>query len=397
MDNRLLVEQVHLLCNRLGIQSTVSEYTRPARSWTRTWTTKQGVKERTYQYEAKPYANLLVHRYTDVRRWAEGSVKGSKLTWVDKTHPNALRTNFLDGWLTRKVTRVEQVPYEGPVYSFDVEDDESHVTDGLVTHNCMRIIVYFDKLRQAQTSIASRHMTPIRLVYAENMDEQDTEALRDQIDLALQDPDYSIVTNFQVVWEEMNSNGRILELSGEYDLISRQLYAGLGVPESLLSGESSYSGDRINLEVINTRYMLLREQIQRLVEQQFFKPMCRRKGFVEVDEYGQEQVLYPRLTFTRLALRDNQDTFDALFQLYQKGSLDIETIYDLLNLDAHMVADRLKRDTFTINDAQFNRVLESVYGRAGDALAENSDVIEKIAEKLGLTYTPAKEDEGSRF
>lgn len=263
-----------------------------------------------------------------------------------------------------------------------------------ILQRCLRVLVYFDKLRQAQTSIASRHMTPVRLVYAEDMSESDTESLRDQIDLALQDPDYSIVTNFQVTWEEMNSNGRLLELSGEYDLISRQLYAGLGVTESLLNGESSYSGDRINLEVINTRYMLLRENIQRLVEHYFFKPMCRRMGFIEEDEDGDMMIIYPRLSFTRLALRDNQDTFDALFQLYQKGSLDIETIFDLLNIDPVMVRERLERDFGTFNDAQFNEVLRSVYGRSGDQLAENSNIVEKIAGTLGLDYSKPQEGMG---
>lgn len=262
-----------------------------------------------------------------------------------------------------------------------------------ILQRCLRTLVYFDKLRQAQTSIASRHMTPVRLVYAEDMSEEDTENLRDQIDLALQDPDYSIVTNFQVTWEEMNSNGRLLELAGEYDLVSRQLYAGLGVTESLLNGESSYSGDRINLEVINTRYMLLRENVQRLVEQYFFKPMCRRMGFVEEDEDGDTTVIFPRLSFTRLALRDNQDTFDALFQLYQKGSLDIETILDLLNIDPVMVRERLKRDFATFNDAQFNEVLRSLYSRSGDQLVENSDIVDKIAEQLGLDY--AKPDDAA--
>lgn len=267
-----------------------------------------------------------------------------------------------------------------------------------ILQRCLRTLVYFDKLRQAQTSIASRHMTPIRLVYAEDMDEGDTEALRDQIDLALQDPDYSIVTNFQVTWEEMNSNGRLLELTGEYDLVARQLYAGLGVTESLLNGESSYSGDRINLEVINTRYMLLRENIQRLVEEYFFKPMCKRMGFIETDEDGQDVVIYPRLSFTRLALRDNQDTFDALFQLYQKGSLDIETILDLLNIDPVMVKERLERDFATFNDAQFNEVLRSAYGRAGDQLIEGSDLVQKIAESLGLDYKkPEEPGVGPRF
>jgi len=267
-----------------------------------------------------------------------------------------------------------------------------------ILQRCLRTLVYFDKLRQAQTSIASRHMTPIRLVYAEDMDEGDTEALRDQIDLALQDPDYSIVTNFQVTWEEMNSNGRLLELTGEYDLVARQLYAGLGVTETLLNGESSYSGDRINLEVINTRYMLLRENVQRLVEEYFFKPMCKRMGFIETDEDGQDVVIYPKLSFTRLALRDNQDTFDALFQLYQKGSLDIETILDLLNIDPVLVKERLERDVATLNDAQFNEVLRSAYGRAGDQLIEGSDLVEKIAESLGLTYSkPEEPGVGPRF
>jgi len=266
-----------------------------------------------------------------------------------------------------------------------------------ILQRCLRTLVYFDKLRQAQTSIASRHMTPVRLVYAEDMDEADTEALRDQIDLALMDPDYSIVTNFQVTWEEMNSNGRLLELSSEYDLVSRQLYAGLGVTESLLNGESSYSGDRINLEVINTRYMLLRENVQRLVEQYFFKPMCKRMGFIEEDEDGEMVVIHPRLSFTRLALRDNQDTFDALFNLYTKGSLDIETILELLNIDPATVQERLKKDFGTFNDAQFNEVLRSAYGRAGDQIVEGSNLVEKITGTLGLEYSKPEEPGMGRF
>ena len=261
---------------------------------------------------------------------------------------------------------------------------------------CLRILVYRDKLRQAQTSIASRHMTPIRLVYAEDMDATDVEALRDQVDLALQDPDYSIIANFQVSWEEMGADSRLLELSGEYDMTDRQMYAGLGVTESLLSGESSYSGDRINLEVINTRYMLMREVLQEMVEENILKPMCRRMGFIEEDEDGEEVVIHPSLSFTRLGLRDNQDTFDALFNLYQKGSLDIDVILELLNVDPQTTKAKLERDMWTLNDSQFNEVLRGIYGEAGRTIAENSDVMEKIAKNLGLDYNPPSED-GGRF
>lgn len=265
-----------------------------------------------------------------------------------------------------------------------------------ILERCIRTLVYRDKLRQAQTSIASRHMTPFRMVYAEDMDEHDTDALRDQVDLALQDPDYTIVTNFQVTWEEMGADQRLLELSSEYDLTDRQLYAGLGVTESLLSGESSYSGDRINLEVINTRYMLLREVLQDFIEEYVFKPMCKRMGFIEVQKDGSEKILYPSLSFTRLGLRDNSETFDALFNLYQKGSLDIDVILELLNIDPVDTRIKLERDLWTINDPTFNEMVRSIYNDAAQKLAENSDVIQIIADKLGLDYSEPEEG-GGRF
>ena len=267
-----------------------------------------------------------------------------------------------------------------------------------ILERCIRTLVFRDKLRQANTSIASRHMTPIRLVYAEDMDQADVEALREQVDLALADPDFSIIANFEIRWEEMGSDARLLELSSEYDLTDRQLYSGLGVTEGLLSGESSYSGDRINLEVINTRYMLLREILQDLIEEKILKPMCARMGFIEMDEYGVEHIVYPTLSFTRLALRDNNDTFDALFNLYQKGSLDIDIILELLNIDPVATKEKLERDMFTLNDGAFNEVLRGIYGEAGRALAENSDAVEKIAENLGLNYEkPEEEGGGGRF
>ena len=264
---------------------------------------------------------------------------------------------------------------------------------------CLQTLVQHDKIRQANASIASRHMTPIRVVWAEDMDAGDTELLREQVDMALQDPDFSIIANFEIHWEEMGSDQRLLDLTSELEMFARELNAGLGVTEGLLTGESSYSGDKISLEVINTRYMLLRELLQDFVEDYLFKPMCRRMGFIEEDEEGNEVVVFPRLSFTRLALRDNQDTFDALFNLYQKGSLDIDVILELLNIDPVATREKLERDMFTSNDAVFNEVLRGIYGEVGRTLAnpEVSDAAEKIAKNLRLHFTKPKAEGGGRF
>lgn len=418
-----LIGEVFIFCEDANpempqeIREKVVRRVEPDGTLTETWVERDDADERAVEWLKKNYKGITNIRifppeqihlqtfpFTDevILELIPDSKTAHVISLADQGDPHATRVvDSMDPVVVESIRQGSNIPLstdpdQGSFVHYMANKKSQYEPRGhSLLQRCLRVLVYFDKIRQAQTSIASRHMTPVRLVYAEDMDEADTENLRDQIDLALMDPDYSIVTNFQVTWEEMNSNGRILELSGEYDLISRQLYAGLGVTESLLSGESSYSGDRINLEVINTRYMLLRENVQRLVEQYFFKPMCRRMGFVEEDEDGEMVVVYPRLSFTRLALRDNQDSFDTMFQLYQKGSLDIETILDLLNIDPISVRERLERDFGTFNDAQFNEVLRAIYGRVGDQLAEHSDVAEKIADTLKLTFE--KPAEPGRF
>jgi hypothetical protein len=271
------------------------------------------------------------------------------------------------------------------------EDMGSSILD-----RCLRVLTYREKLRQAQTQIASRAMTPKRLVWGEGLSDIDTEDLREQVDLALVDPDYSIVTNYEVHWEEMGSRDRLLDLSGEYEVTDKQLYAGLGVTESLLSGEATFAGDRVKLEVLNTRYLLYREMIQEYVEEYLFKPVARRKGFIEKDKWGNEVVLIPRLSFTRLALRDSQDTYDALFNLYQKGSISIDLILEMFNIDPQDTRSKIEKDMFSVNDSTFNEVIRGVYGEVGRMIAEKTDIMPKIAKYLGLTVKeePPAEEEG---
>jgi hypothetical protein len=239
-------------------------------------------------------------------------------------------------------------------------------------------------------------MTPYRVVTADDLNEVQLDSLRTQVDLALMDPDFTIVANYAINWDERGADQRLPDWSWVFEFTDRQLYAGLGVTESLLSGESSYSGDRINLEVINQRFMNLREVLKEFVEEQVFRPMCARMGFLEDDSFGRPRVIVPELSFTRLSFRDNTETFDALLNLYQKGSLDVGTILEHLNMDPVEVKEKLEADFGTLNDATFNELLRGLYGRTGDSLAENSDFAKKIAKRLGLVYQKADEG-GGRF
>lgn len=264
-----------------------------------------------------------------------------------------------------------------------------------ILERCLRTLNYQDKLRQAQTSIASRAMTPKRIIWADKMSEMDVEALRDQIDQAIIDPDYTIVTNFEVHWDEIGSRDRLLDLGTEYEITNKLLYIGLRITESMLTGESSYSGERIHLDVMNTMYLLYRETIIEYVEEFLFAPVAEKKGWYEIDEQtGDKTLLYPRLQFTRLALRDNTELQDFMFNLYQKGSLPISFILELLNIDADETLEQLKRDMFTPNDSTFNEFLRGILSKAGEKAVEESDVMDRLIKNAGLQ--PAKK-KGDRF
>lgn len=264
-----------------------------------------------------------------------------------------------------------------------------------ILHSCLRTLVQLDKLRQLQSMIADRHMTPIQLVWTEDCSEDQLEMLKQQVDAALAEPSFTIVSNKQVNWEEIGSTDRLPDFQAHYERGDKLLYAGFGVTESLLTGEASYGGDRINLEVINSRFLLRQEILQEYVDNYLLKPMCARMGFVEEDDFGNEVVIFPRLSFTRLALRDNQESFDALYNLYVKGSLDSRTLYEFLNLDGDIIEERLKAEIGTVSDSTFNEVLRAAYSGAGQAIVDESDLKQKLAEALGVKYK--KPAEPGRF
>lgn len=309
--------------------------------------------------------------------------------------PEEIRSNLLNG----QPIPLNSSPYDDFMCSsfcYHLSHKKSAYDDrGIsILERCLRTLLYQDKLRQAQTSIASRAMTPKRVVWGDKMSEIDVEALRDQVDQALIDPDFTVVTNFEVHWDEIGSRDRLLDLSTEYEITNKLLFIGLRITEAMLTGESSYAGERIHLDVMNTMYLLYRETIAEYVEQSLFAPVAEKKGFWEEDEFGNKILLFPKLQFTRLALRDNTELQDFMFNLYSKGSLPISFILELLNIDSDEVLDQLKRDMWTPNDANFNEFLRAVLTKAGELAVEDTNVMEKISKAAGIEI---KADKDSRF
>jgi len=264
-----------------------------------------------------------------------------------------------------------------------------------VLQRCMRTIIYREKLRQVQTTLASRNMTPKTLIVAPDAPVTELDALRVHVDEAKADPDYTIVVNYEVTWNEIGSEGRILSLESEWEHTSSEIAIGLGFTPELLAGEGFYSGDRVRVEILNTTYVQFRDMMAELVEQKIFKAIAMRKGFYEVDDFGNPRWIYPKLSFSRLALRDSGDVYDMLYNLYVKNSVPIDVIYEFLNLDPETCRRKIEEDLFTVKDAKMSQALDSIYGGIADLLFKTTDLADRVAKGLTLKTKDLDEQEGT--
>jgi hypothetical protein len=263
-----------------------------------------------------------------------------------------------------------------------------------ILQRCIRTVIYREKLRQVQSTLASRNMTPKTLVIAPDIPPSEVMALRAHIDEAKSDPDYSVVLNYEARWDEIGSEGRLLSLDAEWQHTNSDLSIGLGLSPELLIGEGMYSGNRIQLEIMNVSYTQFRDVLTGIIEDQIFRPVAMKKGFYEMDKYGRPRWIYPKVTFSRMALRDSGDLYDMLFNLYSKGSLPVEIILEFLNIDPEDCKQKLEDSLFTVNDSKFNELLSNIYNSIGQVVMEKSDLVKRVIKGLTLDEVDNEAEEG---
>jgi hypothetical protein len=248
--------------------------------------------------------------------------------------------------------------------------------------------------RYTQLSLASRNMTPKNLITAPGLMPSELDELRTQVDLSYMDPEYSVITNYEVTWQQIGVQDRMLDFSREYEQIENQVFSALGVTRELLTGEGQFSGTKITVEILNTMFLLTREVLRNYIEKQLFIPICEAHGWFEEDKNGAKKYFYPQLGFNRLTIRDNAEVFDSLFQLYSKGSLPVEVIYELFNLNAEEMHNKLLAGMFTAKDSTFNRMTEEVNTEVGRSIVQQTDVVEKVSKYLGLKFKGPPDEGG---
>lgn len=363
-------------------------------------------------------------------RWSETKNRWSKLTLLDPDYIELEKLQFTD------VMRVDLIPNEqmkkivnnGPenpktstLYKAIPEDvieliqagkkiplntdpsNGSHVSHiaykmadydlvgtGIVERN-FKTLIYKDRLRQSQDAIAARHLTPKHLIWADAAGMADLNIIREQIDNAFADPDYAIITNYELHWDLIGTSQGLMQLESEWNWISEELLIGLMINKSFLLGEGSYANGQTVLEVMNQKYSIYRERIEAYVIRYLFLPMAKRNDWAEyeagtVKKEKKVRWLYPRIKWNRLNFVDDTAHKQMLAQMVTQGQVDMETWLECFGLDSETIKERLKRFEGTPLDINYFTMMNGAATEAGRTLAPA--IAELRAKEMGLKIEP---------
>ena len=233
-----------------------------------------------------------------------------------------------------------------------------------------------------------------RIITAPGVGEEELRAIKSEIEYMSQNPDSEFVSNYELNITDISSSVKddLKELIDNYDRLKEETAMGLGIPLSLIGGESQYSGEVIKLEIMNNEYLNFKNLISRVLEEYILKPVAIRKGFFKVNDWGDVELIYPSLTFSRTSLR-SESQYDLLYNMYAKNSIPSSVIYEILNLDSEAVEKGLKKELFTIKNPFFGDFFNGLLSNASAEIGQDSEVFRKLREELGLSNKTTSGDE----
>lgn len=220
-------------------------------------------------------------------------------------------------------------------------------------------LMYEAKLKDAQYTVADRHVSPHEFYMigepGDPADQAEIENFRALLDITHTNPNQAIIWHhaLRIQWE--GANGRILPLQAEFDQIQRDLLNGLGISEAFLNGTGpTYANASVALDVLIGRYIVFRETMERWIQQAIFAPICKmHKIYKRTDaelehrfhiKDNREKCDLPKVIWTKTNLRDDNQKIALYERLVEKNFIPAEMLLKLVNINPNVAKQGLKRE-----------------------------------------------------
>jgi hypothetical protein len=219
-------------------------------------------------------------------------------------------------------------------------------------------LMHYDKLRECKFAQADGMVNPLTLVKLGGEGEYrptqaDIEAFKNVLEEAQYDKDFKIVTHGGVTIERVGFSGATLDIAGDIELITNNLYAGLMTPKALIDQESaSYASSSVGLEVLRQRYDIFRNMMKKWLERKIFAPICEIQDFFEYED-GEKKLQVPSIDFNHMNLYDMGDYIQNIGQFVGNKQVSLQTLHRSLGLSYEEERKRLREEV--IDEAVFTK------------------------------------------
>jgi very-short-patch-repair endonuclease len=113
--------------------------------------------------------------------------------------------------------------------------------------------------------------------------------------------------------------------------------------KALLNGEGpTYGNAQVGLLAMQQRLETFRREVAHWIEQQIFKPVAEWNGFIVEGERGQDEIIFPKISFDDLNLRDDSQKLQIMATANQQGVISNTSLIEAFGLDVDQEIERLR-------------------------------------------------------
>lgn len=229
-----------------------------------------------------------------------------------------------------------------------------------------RTLLYEDKLREAQITIADNFIYPLKIFKLGDPQkgwipsESHQMALAEMLQQAAFDPNFALIYHYGLQVDYVTLADKVMRLDPEWTEINNKKMMALGVSQNFMSGETTYASANVGLQTQLARYRAKRDLFEiKWIRDKFLRVMAERNEWYRRDareilaqfrvkrsgiELNQRLIIPKLVWHKKLMMRDDQSFLTFMNNVYSqgKGPISAITMLQYMGLD---LEDELTRKT----------------------------------------------------
>jgi hypothetical protein len=243
---------------------------------------------------------------------------------------------------------------------------------------------YLQILRKAQEAIAQEHIVPLRLLFPQagsaSSDPYTTislEAWKTRIEGEIAkwkyDANYIPILPLPIGQESIGGDGKALMLHQEMESWSKQIIAGMGVPQEFVYGGMQYSGSNVSMRMLENSFLGYRIDHENMLNEFVIRRIANYMDWPQTSAH-----------MRRFKMADDLQRAGLMFQINQAQKLSDMTLLQEIDQDPAVEKERIEAEV----DEQMTRQRKQMLAQA-EIQAEVMKVTAKAQNEMAMEQQAA--------